>query len=60
MECNVDQTRDYIQVHGKDCINSVLKSHDLLVPDINEKTDPKEPMTPIMIKQVKTEKEIKT
>ena len=52
----MDPTREYIHVHGNDYINLVLNSHGWLVPEINEKIDPKEPMSLSMVKQVMAEK----
>ena len=57
--CNIDQTREYINVHGEDYIDSVLAFHGWLVPTDQEKTDPKEPLSPRMIKKVMAEKERK-
>ena len=56
MACNVEKTREYILIHGEDYVNSVLASHGWLVPTAHEKSDPKEPMSPSMVKQVMAEK----
>ena len=56
MAAIINQTRNYIMVHEADYLRQVLHSHGWLDPTLHEVSDPKEPMSPYMICQVREAK----
>ena len=52
MAADIDQTQEYILVYAKSYIEQMLKSHGWDTHGPYEKTDPLQPISPCLLKQV--------